>query len=232
MRSDQSANPMKALIDDIVAILGREKTAVGSRIPSERQLAAMLGESRSRIRKALDAMRHEGMVEVLPQVGTILKSTNPCVTTFQKVLNMESIDLQSLIELRVSLEVTAAGLAAKRATAGDVAAIEKACAEYEKEASAYCPWHDENLRFHMTVVHASRNGAIVAIMENVLKDTAIYTRSRQSFYTLERLNRSIAEHRAIVDAIRARDESRAIDAMTFHMRKMSSMADELSKIMQ
>lgn len=203
---------------------------VGSHLPSERQLSEKLGISRGQVRNALKELACDGTVEVVPQVGTILRSRFSGASVFRRVLNMESMDIQSLIEVRVSLEVTAAGLAARRATEEDLRKIEKAFLEYEKEASAYSPWHEQNQRFHMAIICASKNGAIMAIMENLLNEVELFTRSRQSSYTQERLNRSIREHKAILSAIRNHDEPTTIREMTFHMRKMSAMAEELNKI--
>ncbi|MEG1773871.1 MAG: FCD domain-containing protein [Oscillospiraceae bacterium] len=230
--SVQRTPSTKPVVDKIVDFIQSAAIPVGSHLPSERHLAQALGETRGQIRKAINEMEHNGMVETVPQVGTILKSQSPCVTTFQKLMNMGTVDIPSLIEVRVSLEVTAAGLAAKRATESDLLRMQAACEEYEKEASAYSPWHEENIRFHMEIIRSSRNAAIVAIMENLLNDAVVFTRSKQSSYTQERLNRSINEHKAIVAAIKSRDEAAAVRAMGIHMGKMSAMADELNRIME
>lgn len=203
---------------------------VGSLLPSERQLAAKLNISRGQLRNAIQKLAHEDMFDVIPQVGTMLKSRQPGATIFKKVLNLDTVDLQSLIEVRISLEVTAAGLAAKRAAQDDIQAIRDACLAYEREASAYSPWHEENIRFHMAIIRAAKNGAIIAIMENLLNEAVLYTRSKQSSYTQERLNRSIREHKAITDAICSHDEAAAVREMSFHMQKMADVAEKLSKI--
>ncbi|MDO4311992.1 MAG: FCD domain-containing protein [Eubacteriales bacterium] len=226
-----SSKMTKVVVDKLVGYIQESDIKVGSHLPSERRLAEILGESRGQIRKALNEIEHNGMVESIPQVGTILKSRTPCVSLFQKVLNMGNVDLQSLIEIRISLEITAAGLAAKRATEDEIQIIEKLCEEYGKGALAYADWHDENLNFHMSIIRASKNEAMIAIMENLLNDALAHTRTRASAYTQDRLDRSIAEHRMIVNAIKKRDAKAAEEAMSVHMDKMRAVTDSLNEIM-
>lgn len=220
----------KNAVSILLEFIQSNEIGVGSHLPSERQLSEKLGISRGQVRNALKELACDGTVEIVPQVGTILRSRFSGTSVFRRVLNMESMDIQSLIEVRVSLEVTAAGLAARRATEEDLKKIKAACLEYEKEASAFSPWHEQNQRFHMAIICASHNGAIIAIMENLLNEVEIFTRSKQSSYTQERLNRSIKEHKAILAAICSHDEEGTIREMTFHMRKMSAMAEELNHI--
>ncbi|MDX9801747.1 MAG: FadR/GntR family transcriptional regulator [Spirochaetia bacterium] len=222
---------MKILMDDIIEYLQSDKISAGEKIPSERQLSSLFNCSRGEVRKALKQLEFEQMVKIVPQVGAVLTSKVPGASMLKKILNISSIDISSLLELRVVLEISAAGLAAQRATDEDIKAIQDACLAYEKEATEFKPWHEENKKFHNAIIKASKNGAIISIMENLLSETAVFTRSRQSEYTIERLNSSIQEHKKIVQAIKNSDVNKAREEMTHHLKKMSEMIEKLRVVL-
>lgn len=215
------------VVDLLVDYIQNSEISVGQHLPSERVLAEKLSVSRGQIRTALSELRHNGMIDIIPQVGTILKSKSPCVSSFCQILNMGSIDLQSLIEVRVSLEVTAAGLAAKRATESDIQRIEKLCYAYGNTLNDN-GWGDTNYKFHMEIIKSSHNSAIISIMDTLLSDAASLTWSRPWDYAPNRLKESLREHEEILNGIRRHDVKRAMDAARNHMRNMSTMVDVLT----
>ncbi len=214
-------------VQEILSYISINDINEGDLLPSERKLSESLNITRGKVRKALTQMSFENMVECKPQMGTILRSVNPHTTTFEQVLNLKGMDLQSLIEVRVPLEATAASLAAKRADDDDIKEIEAAAARYAHAVECYSAWDEENIDFHMSIIKSSKNAAIIAIMENLLNDAILSLRSTKSAYNRDRLEISLKEHDDIVQSIKEKDEKKAYDCMRFHMRKMSDLASKL-----
>lgn len=220
------------LVTAMLDYIAMDEIEIGSVLPSERNMASMFETSRGNIRIVLKELEHMGVVEIIPNRGAILKNKNPGTSAFARIIDKAYIDLQSLVELRISLEVTAAELAAERATEREIDRIQEEMLAYEKEASEYHAWDHENLRFHMEIIKASKNGAIIALMDSLLKDILLVTRTRRSEYTKERLQRSIDEHRMIFQAIRSHDPQGAAHAMSVHMKKIRDIADDIHQVLR
>src|SRR5204862_7452035 len=116
--------------------------------------------------------------------------------------------LRPLTEVRRIVEPAAAELAAARAGAADVAALEKALLEMEdttqrRAAGDYEPFVQADMRFHLAILRACRND----LLEQMSR--VVYSALLVSFRATSRLpgraKASVPKHRAILDAIRNRD---------------------------
>lgn len=91
---------------------------VGSRIPTEPELAELTGTGRNTIREAVQALAHAGMLERRQGSGTYVIATSDLGCTLGKYF--ASAHERDVLELRQALDVTAAALAARRRDEGDV----------------------------------------------------------------------------------------------------------------
>ena len=73
-----------------------------------------------------------------------------------------------------------------------------------------------NESFHRIIAEASGNRVLADYVENILARTNVYIVFYDPFYDIE-TNPSIAEHRAIVNALRLRDEEKAVALMREHL---------------
>ena len=133
----------------------------------------------------------------------------------------------SLIEARSIVEPAAAALAAKRATAADLARIEQAYLGMERnvrtDLEACC---EADLRFHASVIAASHNVVLKGLTGTI--EAAL----RATFAITNRLmtaqSRALAAHRAVFDCIRMRDADGAraatIDLLGFAARDLNRKA--------
>src|SRR6516164_11319657 len=119
--------PPRSLTGELVARVADDitsgKIAPGSRLPTEQELIAATGVSRTVVREAVAALRAEGLVVTRQGVGAFVAETP------RRPFRIETGDLQSLrdviqvMELRTGVEVEAAGLAAERASAAELRRI-------------------------------------------------------------------------------------------------------------
>lgn len=99
---------------------------VGSKIPTERELAGRYGASRFAVREAIAMLSQDGFVETYPQSGTYVKdfysdgSIDTLVQTLQIRRTIDRQTLDSLLKFRFTVETDAASEAARRVTKNDI----------------------------------------------------------------------------------------------------------------
>lgn len=170
---------------------------------SEGMLARVHRASRTPVRDALSRLFEEGYVERVPRKG------------FQ-VARITVAMIEQMFEVRQALEVTAAGLAAERAEAAQVARI-RSLADYpalEDTAESYRERLAANDEFHVAVAAAAQNGLLVDLVRRSLtQHNRVLSLGSQHAV----LPTSVPQHHSIVDAIEARDPTAARTAMAEHL---------------
>jgi GntR family transcriptional repressor for pyruvate dehydrogenase complex len=201
---------------ELVRLIEEGRFRVGERLPPERVLIERFGVSRAPVREALSALELMGVVEARRGGGVFVAWSSPKVSPVFSAVSPEEI-----IEVRLSLEPLAAGLAAKRATKGDLDDIVSAAGALVADAKrdSYSPHADE--RFHLSIARASHNAIVARTLEDV------HAAMRQPLWGLirdrtvvapARRTRNADEHLAIADAIRGSDPARAEQLMLRHLR--------------
>jgi GntR family transcriptional regulator, transcriptional repressor for pyruvate dehydrogenase complex len=192
-------------------ILSGELTP-GSRLPSEPRLVEELGVSRTVVREAVSRLQAEGLVETQHGRGSFVLAV-PEPTPLGATDGSPS----EVLELRLGLESEAAALAAVRAGATDRAAIGAAL-----DALTDADLRDlveADFRFHRAVAVAGGNRLIVDVLDSLGPRMGLLLRagSGQSRTDPEHVSRVDAEHRAIAEAVLARDPETARAAMRVHL---------------
>ncbi|WP_459547690.1 FadR/GntR family transcriptional regulator [Nocardia sp. X0981] len=177
---------------------------IGTRIPTEPELAELTGTGRNTLREAVQALVHAGMLERRQGSGTYVIATSEVGGTLSKYL--AEAEERDVLELRHGLESTAAALAARRRDETDIATLHRLLDERNRlwrtnRAAAI----DADVQFHRAIVAASRNAIYLEFYDSVLGVIESATRSRtdriDSWYA--------AEHRDLVQAITDGDAERA-----------------------
>jgi GntR family transcriptional repressor for pyruvate dehydrogenase complex len=139
-----------------------------------------------------------------------------------KGLREHSSRLPEIVEARSTLEVKLAELAAVRRTEADMKAIDKALdAMAEEVASGAKGAHGDEL-FHQAVTAAAHSSVLAQLM-SFIAGMILETRL-ESLGQPGRPEQSLASHRKIADAIRARDADAAAAAMLDHITLVSDVA--------
>lgn len=176
--------------------------------PGERlmeiQLAEELGVSRTPVREAIRKLELEGFVIMIPRRGTY-------------VADLSIKDINEVYEVRTSLDVLAAGLAAERITEEELEQMERLLVqigEYIDNGDMDKIVEADSL-FHDILYRASRNDRLVGIINN-LREQLTRFRSMSMSYP-GRLKNTLEEHSRLVEAIAQRDPELAQQRAVEHM---------------
>jgi len=181
----------------------------GHRLTEER-LAEDFGVSRNPVREAIRVLEAEGMLIAQPRRSAV-------------VATMTVQDVEELFDVRLSLEVLAARLAAERVGADGAARLDRLLAD-ARGTRRGVDLAGLNTRFHATVTALAGNALLSGIMESLHGRLQwIYRQSVQ-----ERAPHSWAEHETIAAAIRAGDADAAASAARTHVLAARRTALELA----
>jgi DNA-binding FadR family transcriptional regulator len=193
----------------------------GEKIPSETEIIAELGVSRSVVREAVSHMQASGMVKTYQGKGTFAVAGAP-----QRMgLDPNSVetmhDVLALLELRIMLEAESAGLAAARATDDQLAEVRVALEKFMECCRDGRETADADTELHLAIARASNNRYLYDTLKHL--GTHFLPRARLLTAKLSRdapavfIERVIREHEDIFNAIARRDPESARAAMRTHL---------------
>lgn len=171
---------------------------------NEAQLSAALGIGRTPVHQAVARLMLEGMIEVIPRKGVIVKPVT---------LN----EIMEIIDVRLINEPYAAQLAATFASEDEIAELGRILADAERvePQTNVVKQMLFDKEFHCAILAASRNTVLADLLKR------LHERSlRFWFISLrnpEHHSEVIREHRMIYEAIKARDPEAAADAIRSHI---------------
>jgi GntR family transcriptional repressor for pyruvate dehydrogenase complex len=211
------------VVSHVRDLIERGALKPGDRLPAERDLATQIGVSRPTIRAGLRTLAAMGVVRSRHGSGTYIPEGPPALNTdaLSFFAALHGFTREEMYEARRILEVGAAGLAAERATAEQIATLA------EEVASLFAAMQEprvflvHDINFHRAVAAASGNPIVASLVEMV--SALYYERRRETAAAAsERDLRDAAEmHRRIYQAIRARDADTARRAMHDHLLQAS-----------
>ncbi|GGQ17884.1 GntR family transcriptional regulator [Streptomyces griseomycini] len=205
-------------IERVTAMVREGLLEPGQRLPTERDLAARLGISRSSMREAIRALTVLGVLEARHGSGVYVTrlEAGDLLETFGVVAGLSrGPRLVELLEVRRVLESAATALAAARITPERLAEVARHLAAMDatddpEEILA----HD--LAFHREIAAAAGNEAMAAILEG-LSSRTFRARVRRGHQEEGALDRTRREHAAIHRALAARDPEAARAAAAAHV---------------
>lgn len=188
-----------------------------SRLPPERELATMLGLSRSALREGLELLEAEGRIWRHVGKGTFV-GERPAKTSVDLDLLSETTNPEEVVEVRLLFEPLIASLAALRATPAEIAHMGHLLEKGDAARDAIA-WERWDAALHRAVAQAARNKLLLAIFDafNGMRRQAAWGKLRGAVLTAERLSLYRAHHREYVAAIADRDGPRAEQAMRRHL---------------
>ena len=194
----------------------------GVKLPTEAAIMEEFEVSRTVVREAISKLQAAGLVETRHGIGTFVigpgdapsfKITPEQFSTLQDVI--------AVLELRIGLETEAAGLAAQRRTADNLAALRRALDAVIAAVEAGQDSVAADFQFHLEIARATQNSHFTELMATLgsqiiprarLEPAADMSAERQAY--MRRVN---AEHESILDAIASQDAESARAAMRTHL---------------
>lgn len=196
-----------------------ESIEAGSQLPSERELSEMLAVSRNIVREALSALSAEGIITKQIGRGTFVEDFDR-EAALANLSGMSGghanvVTVQALREARAALEIGAAGLIVQRITPEEIDALEAIIERHEAKGNEGKGTIKEDIDFHLVLLKASKNPVIEEMAPLVVE---LFRRTVAEAPIAMRLppERIIAEHRAILAALKDGDLFAVRDAMRQH----------------
>ena len=182
----------------------------------EKELADLLGMSRTPVREALIRLSNEGLVEVRPRHG-------------MRVLPLSAEDMIEIYQILTALETQAVEMVAKKGLDNEELKLLNNTVDEMDEALATDDlerWSQADERFHMQLVEFSGNKRLVNIVNNHFDQS--YRARRFTLHLRPKPLNSNSDHRCIVSAIEERDPKKAAECHREHREKS---AETLMKLL-
>jgi DNA-binding FadR family transcriptional regulator len=204
--------------------IARGDYPVGSRLPGDREIAAMAQVSRPTAREAILALELLGAVEVRHGAGVYV--IDPRVRSAESAAVALGVP-QELIEARVSVEPTVARLCAQRATTDDIAGLRALVDDGEaviRDGGPYSRLSQLGLRFHAQLGQCCGNRVLADIVGHFVQveDHPLWVLANElALRNPEAQQEQVNEHRAILAAVEAGAADQAARKMSVHLQRLS-----------
>lgn len=211
------------LVDTLQSRIRDGTYGAGLRMPTEAEIMAEHGVSRTVVREAVSRLQQARLVVTQHGIGSFVSASLPEEQGFRiDPVDVETIvDIVNVLELRVSLETESAGLAASRRNLRQLTELQNAINEFELCSANGSDTIEADFRFHLAIAQATQNPHFFELMRHL--GTTVIPRARvnspqlakeeKSAY-LDRVNR---EHKMIYDAIERQEPDSARAAMRVHL---------------
>lgn len=205
----------------------------GERLPSERELSETMGVSRPSLREALANLSDRGLLASKAGAGVFVADVlgsafSPALVT---LFSSHQAAVFDYISFRRDMEGLAAERAAHLGTDTDIAVIDTIFRKMEAAHDKRNPADEARLDadFHLAIIEASHNIIMLHMMRSMyelLREGVFYNRSIMFKQRMTRDN-LLDQHRAINDALQARDPAAARAAVERHLDFVEvSLADQ------
>ena len=212
------------VVDQIAGEIRSGRLGPGARLPTEQELMATLGVSRTVVREAVSALRAEGLVVTRQGAGAFVSSDESRAMFRLAPEGLSSIrDVLDVMELRVAIEVEAAALAADRISSESLALVEAALANIDAAIAQGDSAVTEDFAFHRAIAIATGNPKYVKFLEFLGRHVIPRQSIRASLSTADEQSHYLGsiqrEHIRIFAALQAGRATDARRAMRTHLTR-------------
>ena len=200
----------------------------GDRLPAERELAVQFRTGRMAVREALRMLEQSGLIQIRQgsDGGAFVRDVDPGIASqsISDTIRRANVSLGDLMAVRLVLEDLIADLAIEKITAEELGEIEKSMDETENLLDD-CARNGEhildqellaemNVDFHILLARATKNMILEIVSESLMNALHSFFSAKEK--TLEFFKWHVSQHRAILDAVRKKEVSRAKRLMKGH----------------
>lgn len=210
------------VVEDLRARVLAGDLAAGARLPTEVELTAQFGVSRTVIREAIAALAADGLVEPRQGAGVfVLDRPASAFGSIGAEIGSSLAHAINVIEVRMGLEIESAGLAALRRNVAQEAAIQEAFFEFDRLLGLDQATGRSDFEFHRAIAAATNNPFYVEVLDalgmRAIPCDVTSPWGTESILTREYQQGLQVEHLAILRAISAGDADSARAAMRAHL---------------
>jgi GntR family transcriptional repressor for pyruvate dehydrogenase complex len=196
----------------------------GEKLPSERELAEGLGVGRGVVREAVKLLAERGLVTISPGLGTFIAEpdANVLVDQIGRFFNVGRYSYDDLREVRATLEVEIAGLAAQRAKSEDLERLKQAAEEMGKHVMLPEKYIEADVDFHLALARATQNEVFYLLIRVMIDLFGMYFGTKGMIFQVPGApERGRGWHDLIYNAIKQGDARAAREAMRKHMQQVT-----------
>ncbi len=221
----QTVEPLRLyrqIAGQIAALIDSGEFRDGARLPAERELAVLLGVSRTSVREAIISLEIAGRVEVRVGTGIFVTAKAP----FDRRRRAREGDDGGpgpfeLLAARKLVEGEIAALAAKKATPADIAALRRSVQQMESNLENFAMREASDREFHLGLAKATGNGSLELVVAELWNQRAeMWRRTQEHFHTRKLAERTLGDHAAILAAVAGRNPEAARNAMHRHLARV------------
>ncbi|HOA35655.1 MAG TPA: FadR/GntR family transcriptional regulator [Bacillota bacterium] len=234
MRTGLSAR----IFEEIRTAIINEIYPIGSKLPTERELAEQYGASRFAVREAMAMLSQEGFVETLPQSGTYVKDfySDGTLDTLVQTLRIRRVierqTLISLLKFRATVETNAAAEAALRINSKDIAYLTANLQRKRENLDNIAALTECDYDFHYKIVSVSGNIISKLVFQSF---KPIYSFFTEFYYSLPGVPQASLElNLKLLEALKQGDKESSFKAMEailhFGERKIFESIDDREEL--
>lgn len=226
----KSSSAPERVVKQFLQNLETGKMQPGQKLPTQEQLAAMFGVSRSSIREAMNALVMMGYLEITQGRGSFIRKDVPNENLSRSLLTdfFEKANLFHLMEIREVLECYAAEKAAVIANEENLAFLRKSVNIFEDSGDDFQKFLAADLDFHIALANAANLpeiGDLVKVIHKTInrKLAVVFATSRQ-----EKIVKSIDTAKQIVHYVMSGEGKQAARCMRNHLSTLQeNLKDDL-----
>lgn len=208
---------------EIVAAIAKDKYPVGSKLPTEPELQAQFGISRTAVREALKWVESRGLISIRQGRGAQVNPielwdlTDPDVLSVMLTHNSHLEIFDQLMAVREMLEPSIAGDAAREISDARLESLSDLLDQMGQQLDNLEKFQNLDVEFHDVIASSSPNLIARSVMRSIAEPLFIARRMMSEIPESSRL--AHADHLAILDALSRHDEQAARDSMHRHLTR-------------
>jgi len=215
----------RQIAGQIAALIDNGEFPIGSRLPAERELAALLGVSRTSVREAVISLEIAGLVEVRVGTGIFVRgrSQDQVSAPGPTAAGDAGPGPFELLSARALIEGEVAALAARTASNDDLAALRETIEQMREHEADFALRDAADRAFHERVAAATGNSALTLVVSGMWDQRRgdLWTKIEALFHTPALGAKTLRDHQAVVAALAARDPAAARQAMHRHLQRVA-----------
>jgi len=222
-RAPELSQEIQGYIKDYIIENGLK---AGDTLPSEGQIADMLGVSRSPVREAVKALQSLGIIEAKQGEGLFVREWNldPVLETLNYGMRISPVTLSELYQIRVWLEVAVTDKVIEKITDQELLELDIIMLRWEQTMKAGQSYTQFDEEFHSILLGVSGNESLVKLFEAFWVAFDNYGGEKLESKEHDRILR---EHKDVLEAFKKRDPGLAREMLLVHFEGFQERVDQL-----
>lgn len=196
----------------------------GDQLPPERRLAEIFQVSRHSVREAIRTLEEKNVLKSRIGSGTyvMIEDRSLVIDFLARAIHKEKDKLAEIFQFRRMIEPQIAALAAEQASNSDVSELLDLLDRQKRTGTDFRAAIEMDQALHLTLARATKNGILLKVVErlnDILSESRVQISQSQG-----RLERSVAGHSRVIQAVADGDSEEAAKAMKEHLKQVEEYA--------